>query len=59
MSVEKRKEIAELAHESDFFVIEDDPYRPIAGKVPPPIKNFDNWGKVIYVAVSVKSLPQG
>ncbi|BBG24721.1 aminotransferase-like domain-containing protein [Sulfuracidifex tepidarius] len=59
MSVEKRKEIAELAHESDFFVIEDDPYRPIAGKVPPPIKNFDNWGKVIYVGSFSKILAPG
>jgi 2-aminoadipate transaminase len=59
MSEEKRREIAELAHENDFIVIEDDPYRPIAGKVPPPIKNFDQWGKVIYVGSFSKILAPG
>jgi DNA-binding transcriptional MocR family regulator len=59
MSLEKRKEIAELAHEYDFVIIEDDPYRPIAGEVPPPIKSFDSYGNVIYLGSFSKILAPG
>ncbi|MBW9141879.1 MAG: PLP-dependent aminotransferase family protein, partial [Candidatus Aramenus sp.] len=44
MSDDRRREIAELAEQYDFYVIEDDPYRPIAGEVPPPIKGYDKYG---------------
>ncbi|EWG07435.1 MAG: GntR family transcriptional regulator [Candidatus Aramenus sulfurataquae] len=59
MSDDRRREIAELAEQYDFYVIEDDPYRPIAGEVPPPIKGYDRYGRVIYVSSFSKILAPG
>ncbi|BCS92168.1 PLP-dependent aminotransferase family protein [Metallosphaera javensis (ex Sakai et al. 2022)] len=59
MAEERRKELVELAEERDFYVIEDDPYRPIAGCVPPPLKNYDRSGRVIHVSSFSKILAPG
>ncbi|MEM0015742.1 MAG: PLP-dependent aminotransferase family protein [Saccharolobus sp.] len=55
----RRKRLVELAEKYDFYIIEDDPYRPIAGSVPQPIKNFDNDGRVIYVSSFSKIIAPG
>ncbi|WP_338599357.1 PLP-dependent aminotransferase family protein [Sulfolobus tengchongensis] len=59
MSEYKRKRLVELAELYDFYIIEDDPYRPIAGSVPQPIKNFDKSGRVIYVSSFSKIIAPG
>jgi len=59
MSYERRKALVELASARDFYVVEDDPYRPIAGCVPPPIKSFDREGRVIYVSSFSKIIAPG
>jgi DNA-binding transcriptional MocR family regulator len=56
---EKRRELVEIAEKYDFYIIEDDPYRPIAGNVPNPIKNYDKNGRVIYVGSFSKVLAPG
>ena len=59
MNEERRKILVELAEERDFYVIEDDPYRPIAGCVPAPLKNYDRSGRVIHVSSFSKILAPG
>ncbi len=59
LSEDRRKELVELAEKYDFYIIEDDPYRPIAGKVPPPIKYFDKYDRVIYISSFSKILAPG
>ncbi|QXJ33723.1 aminotransferase-like domain-containing protein [Saccharolobus shibatae] len=59
MSECKRKTLVELAEKYDFYIIEDDPYRPIAGEIPNPIKNYDNTGRVIYVSSFSKIIAPG
>lgn len=56
---ERRKELVELAERYDFYILEDDPYRPIAGCLPKPIKNYDKSGKVIYISSFSKILAPG
>ncbi|BBD72808.1 GntR family transcriptional regulator [Sulfodiicoccus acidiphilus] len=57
--LERRKRLAELAEERNFYILEDDPYRPISTGVPPPVKSFDNNGRVIYVSTFSKILAPG
>ncbi|QKR00011.1 PLP-dependent aminotransferase family protein [Metallosphaera tengchongensis] len=59
MSEDRRKRLVELSEERDFFIVEDDPYRPIAGCLPKPIKEYDRSGKVIYVSSFSKILAPG
>ncbi|NON62019.1 PLP-dependent aminotransferase family protein, partial [Acidianus sp. RZ1] len=59
LSETRRKELVELASENDFYIIEDDPYRPIACNLPKPIKYFDKDGRVIYVGSFSKVLAPG
>jgi len=49
LSLERRKKVAELAHDYDVLVLEDDPYRDIRfeGEDLPPIKAFDKDDHVI------------
>ena len=49
MSLERRKQLAELAEKYDTIILEDDPYRDIrySGEQLPPIKSFDETGHVI------------
>lgn len=59
MSIERRKELIEIASQYDLLIIEDDPYRPIAADAPPPIKKFDYEGRVLYVGSFSKVLAPG
>ena len=56
---ERRKRLVELASKYDFYILEDDPYKPIAGKTPPPIKSFDKEGRVIYISSFSKIIAPG
>ncbi|BFH72733.1 PLP-dependent aminotransferase family protein [Sulfurisphaera javensis] len=56
---ERRKRLVELAELHDFYILEDDPYRPIAGDVPKPIKYFDKFGRVIYISSFSKIIAPG
>ena len=49
LSLERRKQVAELAAKYDVLVLEDDPYRDIrySGEDLPPIKCFDTTGNVV------------
>jgi len=49
LSLERRKQLAEIAAEYDVLVLEDDPYRDIrySGEDLAPIKSFDTSGNVI------------
>ncbi|ARM76212.1 PLP-dependent aminotransferase family protein [Acidianus manzaensis] len=55
----RRKELVELAEKYNFYILEDDPYRPIAGCVPKPIKSFDKFDRVIYIGSFSKILAPG
>ncbi|MGR3778481.1 MocR-like pyridoxine biosynthesis transcription factor PdxR [Bacillus paramycoides] len=62
MSKERRMEIVELAELYQFFILEDDSFGEIYFEdaiVPPPIKNFDTNGHVIYVKGFSKTLAPG
>lgn len=59
MNLERRRELIEIASDYDLLVIEDDPYRPIAGDAPPPLKSFDDDGRVLYVGSFSKVLAPG
>ncbi len=59
MSIEKRKQLIDLVSNYNVLIIEDDPYRPIAGDAPPPLKAFDDSGKVLYVGSFSKILAPG
>mgnify|MGYP001772483592 FL=1 len=56
---ERRKRLVELAEKYDFYILEDDPYKPIAGETPKPIKYFDKSGRVIYVSSFSKIIAPG
>ncbi len=51
MSLERRKELAELANKYDVVVIEDDPYAELrySGEELPPVNSFDKSGDFIYL----------
>jgi DNA-binding transcriptional MocR family regulator len=59
MDLEKRKQLMDIAFDNDLLIIEDDPYRPIADGTPPPLKSFDNDGRVLYVGSFSKVLAPG
>ncbi len=59
MDLEGRRHLLELAEGSDFLILEDDPYRPIAQDPPPSIKSLDKNGRVIYVGTLSKILAPG
>jgi DNA-binding transcriptional MocR family regulator len=59
MSIERRKHVLELASTYDLIILEDDPYRPIAGNTPPPLKSLDSEGRVIYVGSLSKVFAPG
>jgi len=56
---ERRKRLAELSEQYDFYILEDDPYKPIAGETPKPIKYFDKSGRVIYISSFSKIIAPG
>ncbi len=61
MSVERRKKLIELAKEHDFLIVEDNPYSELrySGEPVPPIKHFDDEGRVIYLGTFSKILSPG
>lgn len=61
MSINRRKEILDVASEYDFLIVEDDPYSEIffEKKTIPPIKSFDTKGRVIYTSTFSKILAPG
>ncbi|EJQ94430.1 hypothetical protein IGW_02150 [Bacillus cereus ISP3191] len=62
MSKERRMELIELAELYKFFIIEDDSFGEIYFEdaiVPPPIKNFDTNGHVLYIKGFSKTLAPG
>ncbi|NJE05176.1 PLP-dependent aminotransferase family protein [Thermococcus sp. M36] len=61
MSLERRKRLIELADEYDFLIVEDSPYSELrySGEPIPPIKHFDDEGRVIYLGTFSKILAPG
>ncbi|MGC8645468.1 MAG: PLP-dependent aminotransferase family protein [Thermoplasmata archaeon] len=61
MSLERRKELLELAEERNFTIIEDDPYGSLRFSGPhlPPLKALDKNGSVIYLGTFSKVLAPG
>lgn len=61
LSEERRRRLAELAEEFDFFILEDDPYRRLRfqGTPVPPIKTFDRHERVIGAGTFSKILAPG
>ena len=61
MSLDRRKRIIELAKEYDFLIVEDNPYSELrySGEPIPPIKHFDDEGRVMYLGTFSKILAPG
>jgi len=61
MSLERRKRLMELAREYDFLIVEDSPYSELrySGELIPPIKHFDEEGRVLYLGTFSKILSPG
>ncbi|AAY80371.1 PLP-dependent aminotransferase family protein [Sulfolobus acidocaldarius] len=59
MCEERRKILVELADKYDFCILEDDPYKPIAGVTPMTIKSLDRNGRVIYISSFSKIIAPG
>ncbi|MET4262439.1 2-aminoadipate transaminase [Bradyrhizobium sp. S3.12.5] len=61
MSAVRRRRLVDLATQYDFVIIEDDPYRRIRfeGEAVPPIKAFDESGRVIGLGTISKILAPG
>nr|WP_206205653.1 PLP-dependent aminotransferase family protein [Thermococcus sp. CX2] len=61
MSLKRRKKLIELAHEYDFLIVEDSPYSELrySGEPIPPIKHFDDEGRVIYLGTFSKIFAPG
>ncbi|AEK73690.1 multiple substrate aminotransferase [Thermococcus sp. 4557] len=61
MSIDRRKRLIELAREYDFLIVEDSPYAELrySGEPIPPIKHFDDEGRVLYLGTFSKILAPG
>lgn len=61
MSLEKRKQLLQLAEKYDCYIIEDNPYGELrfSGEPIPAIKSEDENGRVIYVGSFSKTLSPG
>jgi len=61
MSLERRKQLLEIAREYNLLILEDDPYSELrySGKPVPPIKSLDKHGIVIYTSTFSKILSPG
>ena len=61
MTLERRKQVLEIAKKYDFLIIEDNPYGDLRyeGSDVPPIKSLDDEGRVIYVGSYSKILAPG
>ncbi len=51
MPVDNRRQLLQVAREHDLVIVEDSPYRDLCydGSPPPPLKAFDEDGRVIYL----------
>ena len=61
LSLERRKQLAEIAARRNLLIIEDDPYGRLRyrGEHLPPIKSFDETGRVIYLSTFSKTVAPG
>ncbi len=61
MPERNRRRLVDLASEYDFLILEDDPYGELRyrGTPIPPIKSFDDEGRVIYMSTFSKTLAPG
>lgn len=61
MSLEKRKEVLELAEKYNFVIFEDNPYGELrfSGQPVPTIKSLDKYGRVVYFGSFSKILSPG
>ena len=61
MPEKNRRRLVDLASDYDFLIIEDDPYCELRyrGKHIPPIKTFDDEGRVMYMSTFSKILSPG
>jgi 2-aminoadipate transaminase len=60
-SVQRRKELVDLANRYDIIIIEDGPYCEIRfqGEIPPSIKSFDTEDRVVFLGTFSKTLAPG
>jgi len=61
LSEPRRRRLIEIANEHDLLVLEDDPYGQLRyeGDAVPPVKAFDDVGRVIYASSFSKILSPG
>jgi len=61
MPEKSRKKLIDLASDFDLIVLEDDPYSELryVGERIPPIKSFDDEGRVVYMGTFSKILAPG
>ncbi len=61
MSLERRKQILEIARDYDLLILEDDPYSELrySGRPVPSIKSLDKDGIVLYTSTFSKILSPG
>ena len=61
MPEKNRKKLIDLASDFDLIVLEDDPYSELryTGEPIPPIKSFDDEGRVVYMGTFSKILAPG
>ncbi|MCX6657281.1 MAG: PLP-dependent aminotransferase family protein, partial [Euryarchaeota archaeon] len=61
MPEKNRKKLVDLASEYDFIVLEDDPYGDLRyeGDPIPPLKHWDDEGRVVYISTFSKILAPG
>ena len=61
MPEKNRRRLVDLSSDYDFIIIEDDPYGELRyrGEHLPPIKSFDDEGRVIYMSTFSKILSPG
>lgn len=61
LSLERRKQLVEIAQRRNLIIVEDDPYCRLRyrGQHLPPIKSFDEDGRVIYLSTLSKTVAPG
>lgn len=61
MPEKSRKRLIDLASDYDLIVLEDDPYSELrySGEPIPPVKSFDDEGRVVYMGTFSKILAPG
>lgn len=61
LSAGRRKALYELARRRDLIIVEDDPYGKLRyrGAAVPPLKSFDEDGRVVYLSTFSKTVAPG